>query len=79
MGQELRIFEDLTELSDSVSIRTPPGTLIRSLHMEGLACWPATLGELKKWSTKEMKKVENVRTQSVRSFKRLKYDNPSPS
>jgi hypothetical protein len=69
-GQELRIFEDLTELSDSVSMRTPPGTLIRSLHMEGLACCPATLGELQNWSSKEMGQ-KNSRTRSVRAFPRL--------
>jgi hypothetical protein len=69
-GQELRIFEDLTELSDSVSIRTPPGTLIRSLRMEGLACWPSTFSELQKWNSKEMGKLHS-HTRAVRAFKRL--------
>jgi hypothetical protein len=53
-GNELRIFEDLTELSDSHRERTPPGTFIRSLQMEGLACCPATLDELQRWCGKEM-------------------------
>jgi hypothetical protein len=69
-GQELRIFEDLTELSDSVSVRTPPGTLIRSLQREGLACWPATLSELQNWHSKEMRK-QHSRTRAVQAFKRL--------
>jgi hypothetical protein len=73
-GQELRVFEDLTELSDSVSKRTPPGTLIRSLHAEGLACWPSTLNELQHWSSKEMGKQHSF-TSSVlaapRAFKGL--------
>jgi hypothetical protein len=53
-GDELRVFENLTELSDSVSKRTPPGTLMRSLQLEGMACSPATLSELQHWSSREM-------------------------
>jgi hypothetical protein len=53
-GNELRVFEDLAELSDSVSKRTPPGTFIRSLQSEGLACCPATLSELQHWCSREM-------------------------
>lgn len=56
-GEELRAFEDLTELSDSHGGRTPPGTFIRSLQLEGLACCPATLEELQNWCGKEMGKL----------------------
>jgi len=73
-GQELRVFEDLVELSDSVSHRTPPGTLMRSLQMEGLACWPSTLSELQKWcsieSGKRLSSTRSVRA-SPRAFKGL--------
>ena len=51
-GNELRVFEDLAELSDSVSKRTPPGTFIRSPPSERLACCLATLPELQRWSSK---------------------------
>jgi hypothetical protein len=53
-GVELRVFEDLTELSDSNSIRNLPGTFIRSLQSDGLACCPATFSELQRWGSKEM-------------------------
>jgi EAL domain-containing protein (putative c-di-GMP-specific phosphodiesterase class I) len=56
-GEELRAFEDLTELSDSHGGRTPPGTFIRSLQVQGLACCPATLEELQSWCGKEMGKL----------------------
>jgi hypothetical protein len=54
-GHELRVFEDLTELSDSLSNRIPPGTFVRGLQRDGLACCPTTLCELQRWCSTEMR------------------------